>query len=136
LHHRCADTRLKRADRAVCKTPRRAHTFCIKGVVYTLHGSYRGKEVRAVSYMVARMQKMKAGNLVGIGNHNQRKNQNFNIFIYKYNSFLSPFLNSCIYSTRFSCLSFEIISSVSGEKVISVLDHLYLLFLSLKRTSK
>ena len=43
---------------------------------YTLHGSYRRKEVRAVSYMVARMQKMKADNLVGIGNHNQRKTQN------------------------------------------------------------
>jgi len=34
------------------------------------------KEVRAVSYMVARMQKMKADNLVGIGNHNQRKTEN------------------------------------------------------------
>ena len=43
---------------------------------YTLHGSYRRKEVRAVSYMVARMQKMKADNLVGIGNHNQRKTEN------------------------------------------------------------
>lgn len=43
---------------------------------YTLHGSYRRKEVRAVSYMVARMQKMKADNLVGIGNHNQRKTKN------------------------------------------------------------
>lgn len=43
---------------------------------YTLHGSYRRKEVRAVSYMVARMQKMKADNLVGIGNHNQRKTDN------------------------------------------------------------
>lgn len=29
-----------------------------------------------MSYMVARMQKMKAGNLVGIGNHNQRKTEN------------------------------------------------------------
>jgi len=45
-------------------------------VCYTLLGSYRRKEVRAVSYMVARMQKMKADNLVGIGNHNQRKTQN------------------------------------------------------------
>jgi len=45
-------------------------------VGYTLHGSYRRKEVRPVSYMVARMQKMKADNLVGIGNHNQRKTQN------------------------------------------------------------
>ena len=62
---------------AVCKTPRRAHTFCIKGIVgYTLPGSYRRKEVRALSYMVARMQKMKADNLVGIGNHNQRKTEN------------------------------------------------------------
>lgn len=43
---------------------------------HTLHGSYRRKEVRAVSYMVARMQKMKADNLVGIGNHNQRKTKN------------------------------------------------------------
>ena len=32
--------------------------------------------MRPVSYMVARMQKMKADNLVGIGNHNQRKTQN------------------------------------------------------------
>jgi len=45
-------------------------------VCYTLHGSYRRKEVRAVSYIVARMQKMKADNLVGIGNHNQRKTKN------------------------------------------------------------
>jgi len=45
-------------------------------VGYTLHGRYRRKEVRAVSYMVARMQKMKADNLVGIGNHNQRKTKN------------------------------------------------------------
>ena len=39
---------------------------------YTLHGSCT--EVRSVymSFVVARMQKMKAGNLVGIGNHNQR----------------------------------------------------------------
>ena len=29
-----------------------------------------------MSYMVARMQKMKAENLVGIGNHNQRKTKN------------------------------------------------------------
>lgn len=29
-----------------------------------------------MSYIVARMQKMKAGNLVGIGNHNQRKSEN------------------------------------------------------------
>src|SRR5699024_2179431 len=62
---------------AVCKTPRRAHTFCIKGIVgYTLHGSCT--EVRSVymSFVVARMQKMKAGNLVGIGNHNQRLTDN------------------------------------------------------------
>ncbi|MCT4442888.1 hypothetical protein EFO98_03710 [Lactiplantibacillus argentoratensis] len=26
----CADTRLKRADRAVCKTPRRAHLYEVK----------------------------------------------------------------------------------------------------------
>ncbi len=43
---------------------------------YTLHGRYRRKEVQTVSYMVARMQKMKADNLVGIGNHNQRKTDN------------------------------------------------------------
>ena len=29
-----------------------------------------------MSMIVARMQKMKAGNLVGIGNHNQRKTKN------------------------------------------------------------
>ena len=28
-----------------------------------------------MSFVVARMQKMKAGNLVGIGNHNQRKTE-------------------------------------------------------------
>ena len=43
---------------------------------YTLHGSYRRKEVRSVSFVVARMQKMKADNLVGVGNHNQRKISN------------------------------------------------------------
>ncbi len=43
---------------------------------YTLHGSYRRKDVRAVSFVVARMQKMKADNLVGVGNHNQRKTSN------------------------------------------------------------
>ena len=43
---------------------------------YTLHGSCT--EVRSVymSFVVARMQKMKAGNLVGIGNHNQRLTDN------------------------------------------------------------
>lgn len=34
------------------------------------------KEVQTVSYMVARMRKMKADNLVGIGSHNQRKTDN------------------------------------------------------------
>ena len=34
------------------------------------------KDVRTMSYVVARMQKMKAENLTGIGNHNQRKTQN------------------------------------------------------------
>lgn len=34
------------------------------------------KEVRTLSFVVARMQKMKADNLVGIGNHNQRKTKN------------------------------------------------------------
>ena len=29
-----------------------------------------------MSYLVARMQKMKAGNLVGMGNHNQRLTDN------------------------------------------------------------
>ena len=29
-----------------------------------------------MSMIVARMQKMKSGNLVGIGNHNQRKTEN------------------------------------------------------------
>ncbi|PJH69118.1 hypothetical protein CVR96_28005, partial [Salmonella enterica subsp. enterica serovar Typhimurium] len=29
-----------------------------------------------MSYVVARMQKMKADNLVGIGNHNQRRTKN------------------------------------------------------------
>ena len=29
-----------------------------------------------MSFVVARMQKMKAGNLVGIGNHNQRLTDN------------------------------------------------------------
>ena len=43
---------------------------------YTLHGRYPRKDVRAMSYMVARMQKMKADNLVGVGNHNQRKISN------------------------------------------------------------
>lgn len=32
--------------------------------------------MRAVSFVVARMQKMKADNLVGVGNHNQRKTSN------------------------------------------------------------
>lgn len=43
---------------------------------YTLHGSCT--EVRSVymSFVVARMQKMKAGNLVGMGNHNQRLTDN------------------------------------------------------------
>lgn len=43
---------------------------------YTLHGSC--PEVRSVymSFVVARMQKMKAGNLVGMGNHNQRLTDN------------------------------------------------------------
>ena len=43
---------------------------------YTLHGSCT--EVRSVymSFVVARMQKMKSGNLVGIGNHNQRLTDN------------------------------------------------------------
>lgn len=43
---------------------------------YTLRGSYAGKDVRTLSYVVARMQKMKADNLVGIGNHNQRRTDN------------------------------------------------------------
>ena len=43
---------------------------------YTLRGSYAGKDVRTLSYVVARMQKMKADNLVGIGNHNQRRIDN------------------------------------------------------------
>ena len=43
---------------------------------YTLLGSYAGKDVRTLSYVVARMQKMKADNLVGIGNHNQRRTDN------------------------------------------------------------
>lgn len=30
-----------------------------------------------MSYLVARMQKMKAGNLVGMGNHNQRLTDNY-----------------------------------------------------------
>ena len=29
-----------------------------------------------MSYLVARMQKMKAPNLIGLGNHNQRKTDN------------------------------------------------------------
>lgn len=43
---------------------------------YTLHGSCA--EVRSVymSFVVARMQKMKSGNLVGVGNHNQRNTDN------------------------------------------------------------
>lgn len=46
---------------------------------YTLHGSYTENEKQGVvcmSKIVARMQKMKAGNLTGIGNHNQRKTKN------------------------------------------------------------
>lgn len=44
--------------------------------MYTLHGSCT--EVRSVymSFVVARMQKMKSGNLVGVGNHNQRNTDN------------------------------------------------------------
>ena len=43
---------------------------------YTLHGSC--PEVRSVymSFVVARMQKVKSGNLVGVGNHNQRNTDN------------------------------------------------------------
>ena len=43
---------------------------------YTLHGSCA--EVRSVymSFAVARMQKVKSGNLVGVGNHNQRNTDN------------------------------------------------------------
>ena len=43
---------------------------------YTLHGSCT--EVRSVymSFVVARMQKVKSGNLVGVGNHNQRNTDN------------------------------------------------------------
>jgi uncharacterized protein (UPF0335 family) len=45
-------------------------------VGYTLHGSCA--EVRSVymSFAVARMQKVKSGNLVGVGNHNQRNTDN------------------------------------------------------------
>src|SRR5699024_2195708 len=45
-------------------------------VGYTLHGSC--PEVRSVymSFVVARMQKVKSGNLVGVGNHNQRNTDN------------------------------------------------------------
>ena len=48
----------------------------IKYSVYTLHGSCA--EVRSVymSFAVARMQKVKSGNLVGVGNHNQRNTDN------------------------------------------------------------
>ena len=34
-----------------------------------------------MSMIVARMQKMKAENLVGIGNHNQRKTKNHNYLL-------------------------------------------------------
>ena len=60
-----------------CRQPRRVHTYMnIKYSVYTLHGSCT--EVRSVymSFVVARMQKMKSGNLVGVGNHNQRNTDN------------------------------------------------------------
>ena len=60
-----------------CRQPRRVHTYMnIKYSVYTLHGSCT--EVRSVymSFVVARMQKMKSGNLVGVGNHNQRNTVN------------------------------------------------------------
>ena len=45
-------------------------------MAYTLHGSC--PEVRSVymSFVVARMQKVKSGNLVGVGNHNQRNTDN------------------------------------------------------------
>ena len=58
-------------------TASQVHTYMnIKYSVYTLHGSCT--EVRSVymSFVVARMQKMKSGNLVGVGNHNQRNTVN------------------------------------------------------------
>lgn len=47
---------------------------------YTLHGSYAESRPTIggffMSMVVARMQKMKAPNLIGLGNHNQRKTDN------------------------------------------------------------
>ena len=44
-------------------------------LILIFHDNKKGWILK-MSYMVARMQKMKADNLVGIGNHNQRKTQN------------------------------------------------------------
>jgi len=57
-------------------SPDRAHTFVKRYSVLYFTWKFNRKDVQTVSYMVARMQKMKADNLVGVGNHNQRKTKN------------------------------------------------------------
>lgn len=57
--------------------PRRVHLYEVKySGFYTLHGSCTEVRSGGMSFVVARMQKMKSGNLVGLGNHNQRKTDN------------------------------------------------------------
>ena len=71
----------KARGKAVCKTPRRDHTLLAKySGLYFAWKLYRNRDPNRrfffMSMVVARMQKMKADNLIGLGNHNQRRTEN------------------------------------------------------------